>query len=153
MGKSEIRTIEVPPPVSAALLLLVSGVMLALVRFLSGRAYAGEPDTIVRALGNRPLSREVVLAISMPIVADVLLFVPWGFLFFVLADRPPLRRPQAYALTFLGGLLFASSILMWQSFLPSRITTAVDAVAQALGALCGAALAHLRRQVRMKFEA
>lgn len=152
MGKREVRVIAVSPAMSVVLLIAVSAAMLSLVGFLSGRAYVSESYSLLEALARRPSSREAWFAVSMPLIADVLLFVPWGFLLFIVADRPPLSRRQAYAVTFLAGLVFASSILVWQSFLPSRIITGVDAFAHALGALGGAGLAHLRRGVHIRFE-
>jgi VanZ family protein len=41
---------------------------------------------------------------------------------------------------------------LWQQFLPTRVTSLSDALANAAGALAGAALGHARKSVRVRFD-
>jgi hypothetical protein len=157
MGRREVRVVVVRKPVSVALLIVVSAALAALVYYLSGRAYASGSypirDLILGMRDSpRPLSRDALLAGLMPVFADVLLFVPWGFLLFVVLDGPGRPRGRTYALTFLGGLAFAALLDGWQHFLPTRVTDSLDTLANALGAVGGALAGHLRKQVRIQFD-
>jgi hypothetical protein len=157
MGRREVRVIVVRKSVAVALLVIVSAALVALVYYLSGRAYASGYYPIrdlILGLGEsrHPLSRDALLASLMPVFADVLLFVPWGFLLFVVLDRPGRPRSRTYALTFLAGLAFAGLLDGWQHFLPTRVTDSLDTIANAFGAMGGALAGHLRKQVRIQFD-
>src|SRR3982751_5509712 len=82
--------------------------------------------------------------IVVPIVANVLLFVPWGFLLFIALY--PIERPtmQTYVLTVLLRLSFPCGIEAWQYFLPSRVADVNDIIWNTLGTFGGAVLGHLR---------
>lgn len=151
MGKRQVHIIPVRKPVSGILLVLTSAAIVALLAYLSGRAYASHFDPYAAMLA-RSLSRDRLLAKLMPLVAHVLLFVPWGFLAFLVLDRPTRPRRRTYALTVLGALLFAAGIQVWQHFLPTRVTLRSDALANLLGAAGGAALGHMRKGVRVRFD-
>jgi VanZ family protein len=153
MGKREVRVVVVSKRVSASLLVLTSAAMVALVAALSGRAYATAPLSI-RELVARAMERSphALLVTVMPLVANALLFVPWGFLAFMVLDRVPRPRRRTYAMTVAGGVLFAAAVALWQSFLPTRVTTIADSAANAAGTLAGAAAAHLRKRVRVRFD-
>ena len=133
MGKREVRIVLVPKWVTATLLVLVSASMIALVAALSGRAYASK-------LSIREL------------FANALLFMPWGFLAFMVLDRRTRPRSRTYLLTLIGGILFAAAVALWQSFLPTRVMTYGDSLANVAGAILGASIAHLRKRVRMQFD-
>lgn len=158
MGKRHIRVIVLPKRVTVALLVLTSGLMLLLLWFLSGKAYAadGHPvrDLLARVLGSeRPgISRDAFLAFLMPVLGNVLLFIPWGFLLFLALDTPERPRGRSYAITLLGGIIFALAMFTWQQFLPSRVTMLSDALSNGLGALTGAALGHARKRVHVRFD-
>jgi len=158
MGRRETHVIPVPKFVTLILLLLVAGGMAALIYALSGRAYANAShpirDLLIRVLhaDYQSLSRGTLLAVLMPVIANVLLFIPWGFLTFVALDRPTRPRRLTYALTVLSGVVFAALIDMWQYALPTRVTTVADSLANGCGALTGAILGHLRKQVRVRFD-
>ena len=154
MGKREVRTVIVPKWVTAVLLVATSAAMIALVSALSGRAYASEPLS-VRELVTRIMDRSphAALVASMPLVANALLFVPWGFFAFLVLDRPGRSRSMVYAITIVAGALFAIAISAWQSLLPTRLTTIADSVANIAGTFAGAAAAHLRKRVRVRFDA
>jgi glycopeptide antibiotics resistance protein len=157
MGKRQVHIIRVRTPVTVVLLVLVSAGMAALIYSLSGRAYAAETHPIreivarVFGAGGR-VSRESMLAFLMPILANVLLFLPWGFLFFLVLDRPQRPRKFTYALTLAGAVVFAAAMVLWQETLPTRVTSPPDALANAIGALGGAALGHARKGVHVRFE-
>jgi VanZ family protein len=158
MGRRQVHVIRVRTPVTLALLVLVTAAIAALIYFLSGKAYAAETNPIREILarllgsGHGPLSRGTVLAFLMPIIANILLFVPWGSLLFLVLDgRMPSRR-WAYAVTVVGAVAFAAGLLVWQQFLPTRVTSLPDMVANGLGALAGAALGHTRKGVHVRFD-
>lgn len=155
MGKRRIRVILVPRGVTAVLLLLTSAAMVASIYALAGRAYASEPATrelIERIAASSRPSTNHLLALVMPLFANALVFVPWGFLTFVLLDRPSRRRAATYALTAGCGALFAIALNVWQTALPTRVTTVWDVVANTAGAAGGAVLGHLRKQVHVTFD-
>jgi uncharacterized membrane-anchored protein len=151
MGKRQVYSIPVRKPVSALLLVVTSAAMIALISFLSGRAYAAPTDPL-RMMLTRSLTRDRFLAFLMPVIANVLLFIPWGFLAFVVTDRPSRPRRRTYVITVIAALCFAAAIHLWQRFLPMRVTMPSDAIANALGALGGAALGHMRKGVRVRFD-
>jgi VanZ family protein len=158
MGRRQVHVIRVRTPVTLALLVLVTAAIAALIYFLSGKAYAAEThpirEILARLLGSSrgPVSRGTVLAFLMPIIANILLFVPWGSLLFLVLDgRLPSRR-WAYAVTVIGAVAFAAGLLVWQQFLPTRVTSLPDMVANGLGALAGAALGHTRKGVHVRFD-
>lgn len=158
MGRRDVRVIAVPKWATASLLVLVSAAMVALIYALSGRAYANGEHSI-RLLLSRvfhaegtTVSRSTVLAVLMPVVANILLFIPWGFLAFLAIDTPARPRRITYALTLAGGVIFAVAVELWQYTLPTRVTTPADSLANAFGALTGAILGHLRKRVRVRFD-
>jgi len=156
MGKRQVQVIRVRKPVTLALLVLATIAIAALLYFLSGKAYVADAhpvrELLARLLSSeRPLSRGVVLAILMPVTANVLLFVPWGFFFFIALDAPSRPRRWTYAITFVAALAFAALMWLWQQSLPTRVTSLPDTVSNAFGALAGAALGHARRSVRVRF--
>lgn len=158
MGKREVHVITVRKPATAVLLLLVSAAMVALLYYLSGKAYAqdAQPAAVLVAslLGwsGRSFSRSEVLALAMPMIGNALLFMPWGFLMFLALDSPRRPRSRSYLLTLLTGVLFAGGMEIWQLFLPTRVTGPLDVVANAIGVFGGAMGGHLRKLVRLKFE-
>lgn len=158
MGKREVRVIVVRKYATFVLLLLVSAGMAALLYFLSGKAYANEAhpvrDLLVSLIKSqpKPISRASLLAGLMPVIANILLFVPWGFLMFVLLDRPQRPRRQTYGLVILAGVLFALAMQVWQLLLPTRVTGFTDALANAVGVFAGAAAGHLRKQIHLRFD-
>jgi VanZ family protein len=156
MGKRQVHVITVRKPATIALLILVTAAMAALLYFLSGRAYAAEThpfrELLARILGSRrPLSRDAFLAFLMPVIANALLFVPWGFLAFIAADSPSRRRVRTYLIVFVSALALAALMIAWQEILPTRVTAWPDSISNAAGALAGAALGHARKSVRVRF--
>ena len=152
-----MHVIPVRKPVTFALLLLTTGLMATLLYLLSGRAYAADRnplwDLTASVLGaGPPVSRSTLLAFLMPVIAHALLFVPWGFLAFVALDSQRRPRRTTYLLTLAGALIVAGALLYWQRFLPTRVTSTTDVFANAAGALAGAALGHMRKGIRIRFD-
>lgn len=141
-----------------ALLALTTVLMVTLLYLLSGRAYAADRSPLwelaarILGAGRGPVSRDAVLSFLMPVIANVLLFVPWGFLAFVGLDSPRRRRRTTYLLTVTGALVVAGCMSVWQAFLPTRVTAPADAIANGAGALAGAALGHARKGMRIRFD-
>ncbi len=98
------------------------------------------------------MSTHILAVIVVPIIANVLLFVPWGFLTFIAfynVERPTL---QTYILTVLLGFCLSLGIEAWQYFLPSRVADIDDVIWNTSGTVIGAVLGHLRLRVRFEFE-
>jgi VanZ family protein len=158
MGKRHVHVVPVRKPVTFALLVLVTAAIASLLYVLSGRAYAAERSPLLELTarflggGGAPVSRDAVLAFLMPVTANILLYVPWGFLAFVALDSPKRPRRTTYLLTIIGALIVAVALSFWQELLPTRVTSMPDALANAAGALAGAALGHARKSVRVRFD-
>ena len=158
MGKRQVHVIVVRKPVTFALLVLTMAAMAALLYLLSGKAYAADTHPIREILarllgsGRGPVSRDAVLAFLMPVIENMLLFVPWGFLAFVALDSPSRRRALTYAITIVAAVVFAMAMFVWQHYLPTRVTALPDTFANGAGALAGAALGHARKGVRVRFD-
>lgn len=158
MGKRHVHVIAVRKPATFALLAIVTASMASLLYVLTGRAYAADRSPLLeltaRVLGggDAAVSRDTLLAFLMPVIANVLLFVPWGFLAFVGLDSPRRRRRTTYLMTIIGALVIAGGMSVWQEFLPTRVTSMPDALANAAGALAGAALGHARKGVHVRFD-
>ena len=136
MGKREVRVVVVRKPVTIALLVVVSIAMLALVYALSGHAF-------VR------IERSVIDIIAL-VAANVILFIPWGFLAFIVFS-PKKPRAMTYVLTIVFGALFSLGVAAWQSTQPAPLTIYRDTIWNVIGTLLGAIAAHLRKSVRVRF--
>jgi VanZ family protein len=158
MGKRHVRVIVVRKPVTVALLVLVMVAMAALLYLLSGKAYAADTHPIREILarllgsGRGPVSRDALLAFLMPVIANILLFMPWGFLAFLALDRSTRPRKATYAIVVTAAVMFAAALYLWQFYLPTRVTALPDTVANGAGALAGAALGHARKGMRIRFD-
>lgn len=154
MGKPTTRVVLVPRWATVALLLAVSAAMALLILELSGRAYLHERTSVVEVLSlvrryDRITPTAFIAAIA-PVIANILFFIPWGVLAFLAFDSS--RRALTYALTLAVGVAFACLLVAWQSALPTRITGWNDAAWNAAGCAAGAVAAHLRKQLRIRFE-
>jgi len=157
MGKREVRVIVVPKWATVALLVVVSAAMTTLILYLSGKAYTNgrEPlrDLLLRLMQRGgEIPRHAILASIMPSIADMLFFLPWGFLMFLAVDMPSLGRGRSYVITVIIGALFAIALEVSQNFLPTRVIGLPDTIANSFGALGGAVAGHLRKRVRMQFD-
>lgn len=156
MGKREVRVIVVRKWATVVLLVIVSGAMLATLYYLSGKAYSNgrEPlrDLLLRMVQRDRVSSNAVLASIMPAIANILFFLPWGFLMFLALDVPSRNRARTYCITVVAGALFAVAMEVWQTFLPTPVLALPDTIAHSAGALTGAMVAHVRKRVRLQFD-
>ena len=154
MGKPSTRVVLVPRWASVALLLVVSAAMALLILELSGRAYLHERTSVVEVLSlvrrYDRLTPTAFIAAIAPVIANILFFIPWGVLAFFAFDSS--HRAATYALTLAVGVAFACLLVAWQSALPTRITGWNDAAWNAAGCAAGAVAAHVRKQLRIRFE-
>lgn len=150
--------ITIRRPVTILLLLATTALIVAATLWMSGRSYSKVdpvPFEDIRHLSHRiaerPVSTHLLAVMVIPIAANVLLFVPWGFLLFIALYS--VRRPtlQTYVLTVLLGFTFTCGIEAWQYFLPSRVADVNDIIWNTIGALLGAILGHFRERLRFEF--
>ncbi|HEX7190638.1 MAG TPA: VanZ family protein [Thermoanaerobaculia bacterium] len=137
MGKREVRIVVVRKPVTIALLVIVSTAMVALVYALSGHAFV------------RP-ERSLIDIIAL-VAANMILFIPWGFLMFI-ALSPKQPRATTYVLTIVFGALFSLGVAAWQAMQPAPVTIYRDSIWNVIGTFLGAVAAHLRKSVRVRFQ-
>ena len=150
-------TITIRRPVTILLLLVVTASIALVTVYMSGKSYSKvdvHPFKEIQALRDRtrPIATPILAVIVMPIIGNILLFVPWGFLTFIAlytVDRPTV---QTYILTILLGFTFTLAIEAWQYFLPSRVVDVNDVIYNTIGTVLGALLGHLRLRVRFEFE-
>ena len=150
-------TITIRRPVTILLLLVVTAAIVLVTVLLSGKSYSKvdvQPFKEIKTLRDRtrPIATPILAVIVMPMIGNVLLFVPWGFLMFIAlytVDRPTV---QTYILTILLGFTFTVGIEAWQYFLPSRVVDVNDVIYNTLGTVLGAVLGHARLRVRFEFE-
>jgi glycopeptide antibiotics resistance protein len=152
-------TLTVPRSITFLLLAAVTVTIVFVTVYATGKSYSKIDPVpfedlrhLSHRLEHRPVSTQVVAVIVMPIVANVLLFIPWGFLTFISLYN--LERPtmQTYVLTILIGLSFSLAIEAWQYFLPTRVADVNDVIWNTTGATLGAIAGHLRQRVRFEFE-
>jgi glycopeptide antibiotics resistance protein len=146
-------------PWTSLLLLVVTFAIVAITVWMAGKSYENfdpipfeDIRYLVKRLAARPISTHILAVIVVPMIANVLLFVPWGFLTFIALytiDRPTL---QTYILTILLGFSFSLGIEAWQYFLPSRVADINDVIWNTTGAMLGALLGHARLRIRLEFE-
>jgi glycopeptide antibiotics resistance protein len=151
--------ITIRRPITVLLLLIVTASIVFVTVYAAGKSYSKidpipfeDLRHLTHRLEHKPVSTQVMAVIIMPIIANVLLFIPWGFLTFI--SLYTLERPtmQTYVLTILGGLSFSLAIEAWQYFLPTRVADVNDVIWNTTGAALGAILGHLRQRVRLEFE-
>lgn len=152
-------TIVIRRPFTILLLLIATVAIAATTLWMSGKSYSKIdpiPFEDLRHLANRvahrPVPTRVFALIVVPIIANVLLFMPWGFLMFIALYTVERPTVQTYVLTVLLGLTFACAIEAWQYFLPSRVADINDIIWNTVGTFLGAILAHLRLRLRFEFD-
>ena len=151
--------ITVPRFITILALLAMTAVIIAVTVASKGASYTkvdprpfDDLRHLVQVAERRGVSTQVLAVIIVPIIGNILLFVPWGLLMFIslyTIDRPTV---QTYVLTILLGLTFTLAIEAWQYFLPSRVADINDVIWNTLGTVLGAILGHLRLRVRFEFE-
>ena len=153
------REVVVKKPFTILLLLGVTVAIVAITVWMSGKSYSNldpipfdDIRYLARRLAARPISTHILAVIVVPMIANVLLFVPWGFLTYIAlytVERPTL---QTYVLTILLGFSFSLGIEGWQYFLPSRVADINDVIWNTSGTVLGALLGHARLRIRLEFE-
>lgn len=141
------------------MLLLTTAAIVGLTLWASGKVYTKvdpEPFREVRLLGQKlsegPVRTETLIALTMPLLMNVLMFMPWGFFLFLVLDRPERATIQTYLWTILGAMAFSSLVEGWQYFLPTRVTDVSDIIGNGIGAMLGAVYGHIRKRVLFAFE-
>lgn len=159
MGRREVHVVRVPKGVTVVLLVLVTAAMIALYLVLAGRTYVrpqgSTEDLLLKVVHHEEagtLTFNSAIAFLWPVAANILLYMPWGFLAYIALDAPGRPRLRTYAATLAGGIVFAVAVEIWQVSLPSPIATVSDAVANVAGVAAGAFAGQLRKQVRFRFE-
>jgi glycopeptide antibiotics resistance protein len=153
------REVVIKRPVTILLLIVVTLSIIAITVWMAGKSYENfdpipfdDVRYLIRRVADRPISTHILAVLVVPMIANVLLFLPWGFLTFIAlytVDRPTL---QTYVLTILLGFSFSLGIEGWQYFLPSRVADINDVIWNTTGAVLGAFLGHLRLRVRFEFQ-
>lgn len=153
------RDIVVKKPVTALLWLATTLAIIVVTVYIAGKSYENfdpipfdDLRFLAKRLAERPISTHILAVLVVPMIANVLLFVPWGFLAFITfytVERPTL---QTYVLTILLGFSFTLGIEAWQYFLPSRVADVNDVIWNTSGTILGALLGHARLRVRFEFE-
>ena len=153
------REVLVKKPLTVLLWMATTLAIITITLWMAGRSYENfEPIPfddlryLAKRLAERPISTHILAVLVVPMIANVLLFVPWGFLAFITfynVERPTL---QTYILTILLGFSFTLGIEAWQYFLPSRVADINDVIWNTSGTILGALLGHARLRVRFEFE-
>jgi glycopeptide antibiotics resistance protein len=153
------RDVVIRKPITILLLLLTSICIVAVTVWMAGKSYENfdpipfdDLRHLAKRIESRPISTHVLSLIIVPMIANVLLFVPWGFFAFISfysLERPTL---QTYVLTILLGFSFTLGIEAWQYFLPSRVADINDVIWNTCGTVLGALLGHARLRVRFEFD-
>jgi glycopeptide antibiotics resistance protein len=153
------RDVTVPRSVTLIALALVTLAIIAITVWMAGRSYENfdpipfsDLKHLVRRLAARPISTQLLAVIVMPVIANVLLFVPWGMLTFISLYNTERPTMQTYVLTILLGFSFSLGIEGWQYFLPSRVADINDVIWNTAGTVVGAFLGHARLRVRFEFD-
>jgi glycopeptide antibiotics resistance protein len=154
-----VQTVTISRPVTVVALIGFSALIVGITIWTAGKSYTkvdprpfDEIRQLIQRIDRKPVSTHILAVILVPIIGNVLLFVPWGFLMFIALytlDRPTV---QTYLLTVLLGLSFTLVIEAWQYFLPSRVADVNDVISNTLGTVLGAVLGHMRQRVRFEFE-
>ncbi|HEX8251960.1 MAG TPA: VanZ family protein [Thermoanaerobaculia bacterium] len=154
-----MREVLIKKPVTILLLLVATLAIVTITVWMAGKSYENfdpipfdDVRYIARRLGARPISTHILAVLIVPMIANVAMFLPWGFLMFIAlytVNRPTL---QTYILTILLGFSFSLGIEGWQYFLPSRVADINDVIWNTTGAILGAFLGHLRLRVRFEFQ-
>lgn len=153
------REFNVRKWVTVLLLVVVTAAITIITVWMSGKSYSNldpipfdDIKYLAKRLADRPISTHILAVLVVPMIANVLLFMPWGFFLFIAlynTERPTL---QTYVLTILLGFSFSLGIEAWQYFLPSRVADVNDVIWNTTGVVLGAFLGHARLRVRFEFD-
>ena len=120
--------VTIKRPITWLLLIATTITIVVLTVIVAGKSYTKidpipfeDLRHLAHRVEHRPISTQILSLILVPIIGNILLFLPWGFLAFIsfyTVDRPTV---QTYVLTILLGLTFSAAIEAWQYFLPTRV--------------------------------
>ena len=152
------REVVIRKPLTLLMLMIATVAIISITVWMAGKSYENLNPTpfddvrfLAKRLAERPISTHILAVLVVPMIANVLLFVPWGFFTFISLysiDRPTL---QTYVLTILLGFSFSLGIEAWQYFLPSRVADINDVIWNTFGTILGALAGHARLRVRLEF--
>ncbi len=152
-------TIVIRRPITIVLLLVVTVALIVITLWLSGKSYSKidpipfeDLRHLAHRIVHRPVSMRIISLIVVPIIINIFLFVPFGFLLFIALYTIERPTVQTYVLTLFAGLTFSCFIEAWQYFLPDRVADINDIIWNSVGVLAGAVLAHLRMRLRFEFD-
>jgi glycopeptide antibiotics resistance protein len=154
-----VRVVSIKRPATILLLLVVTAAIAAATMWMSGKSYSSldpipfdDVRRVTERIHRKPITTQLLAVMVVPMIANILLFVPWGFLMFI--SLYTVKRPtlQTYVLTILLGFSFTLAIEAYQYFLPSRVADVNDVIWNTAGTIVGALLGHMRLRVRMEFE-
>jgi len=152
-------TIVIRRPITIVLLLVVTVALIVITLWLSGKSYSKidpipfeDLRHLAHRIVHRPVSMRIISLIIVPIIINILLFVPFGFLLFIALYTIERPTVQTYVLTLFAGLTFSCAIEAWQYFLPDRVADINDIIWNSVGVLAGAVLAHFRMRLRFEFD-
>lgn len=159
MASKKTKTLHISKRMTALLFLLTTAALITVTVMLSGKTYKKvdpEPFRELRIIQEKfvegSLPFRVMVELGMPIIMNIMIFVPWGFLLFVLLDDGERMSIESYVLVFMLAFGFSSLVEAWQYFLPTRVMDINDVIWNVSGALLGALLGHLQKRVRFEFE-
>jgi len=159
MPKGSVRVVSVKRRTTVLLLILTTILIATITLSLSGKAYAKvdpvpfrEIRLLLARIGDGPTPMPLIVALTMPMILNLLLFLPWGFLMFLALDTSERPTLQSYLLTYLVAMGFSFAVEASQYFLPTRVTDINDVIWNGFGALIGAFFGHLRKRIRVSFE-
>lgn len=159
MAKKSTKTLHISKRVTALLFLLTTAALITVTVMISGKTYKKvdpEPFRELRIIQEKfiegSLPFRVMVELGMPIIMNIMIFVPWGFLLFALLDDGERMAIESYVLVFMLAFGFSSLVEAWQYFLPTRVMDINDVIWNVSGALLGAVLGHLQKRVRFEFE-
>ena len=159
MIQQPLTNLVVPRYIAILLLLLATVMIAALTIYTSGKSYTkveplpfDELRHLAHRVAHKPVSTHILAVIIVPIIGNILLFAPWGFLTFIALYTVERPTVQTYVLTILLGFSFSIGIEAWQYFLPSRVADINDVIWNTTGTILGAILGHMRLRVRFEFE-
>jgi glycopeptide antibiotics resistance protein len=154
-----MRHVAIRKPFTILMLVVTTAAIIAITVWMSGKSYSNldpipfdDIRYIARRLAARPISTHILAVLIVPMIANVLLFLPWGFLTFIALYTVDRATVQTYVLTILLGLSLSLGIEGWQYFLPSRVADINDVIWNTTGVVLGAFLGHARLRVRFEFD-
>jgi glycopeptide antibiotics resistance protein len=150
--------ITIRRPITVLLLFAVTLGIVAATMWMSGKSYSKVDPipfqdfrVLQHVMHRHAISTHMLAVIVIPIIANTLLFVPWGFLTFLALYNEKRSTLQTYVLTILVGFTFTCTIEAVQYFLPSRVADINDVIWNTVGTSVGAVVGHLRARLRFEF--